>query len=107
MGISGEVAGRPKGLAALSSGKVTENLCGSGGYAATLGPLLEADRADLEAEGLPRLAVVTGEEVDNGQLAELGRSDLQDRLGLRVHLFGLKNRGINEVKHTQWFCGYK
>jgi len=51
--------------------------------------LLEADRPDFKAEGLPRLPVITGEEVDQWQLPKLRGSNLEDRLRLLVRLLRL------------------
>ena len=56
--------------------------------------LLEADWSHLEPEGLARLPVITGEEVDDGKLPELGGPHLEDGLGLLVRLFRLEYRII-------------
>jgi hypothetical protein len=63
-----------------------------GGSACAIGTLFETNRTNFEAKGLPWLAVVTGEEVNDGELAYLVCSDLQDSLGLSVQLLRLKKQ---------------
>ncbi len=59
-----------------------------------LASLFETDGSDLEAECLARLPVVAGKEVDDGQLAQLGRPNLQDGFRLCVRFLRLEIKAL-------------